>query len=167
MSPISPAAHAAAGRLLAAVDVDADAHARDPIATAERASADLGNALARWFGPYGTHALLTRALARTRPDHPVLADVRVRGPLAPVLDGLADAVPAHGPAAVTAGVVAVLGATVDLLGRMIGEDMALHLVERSMEGSIPPDPNPSPAPGVPRAAKEAGPDVAPGAEEVS
>jgi hypothetical protein len=61
--------------------------------------------------------------------------VSIRAPLEPVLDGLADAAETFGIPPVLDAVAAVLAAVLDLLGRMIGEDMALHLVERLMDGS--------------------------------
>jgi hypothetical protein len=102
------------------------------IAAAERAARQLGDALTRWFGPYGYHALLTRALVEARGAHPVLGAVVVRSPLEPFLDGLVDGARAHGNAAMTNGVTTVLATVIDLLGRLIGEDMALHLVEQSL-----------------------------------
>ena len=142
MPPTSPAANAAARRLLSAASAPpASGDARDPVAAADRVSADLADALARWFGPYGYHALLTRALAEARAEHPVLESVRIRTPLLPGLDGLADAAQTHGAAAVADGVVGLLAAVIDLLGRMIGEDMALPLVERSMEAPVPKVPD--------------------------
>lgn len=141
MQLISPAEHAAR-RLIADARTFGDL-ARDAVATAACVVEDLAHALARWFGPYGTHALLTRALTQARRDHPVLAAVRLGAPLAPVLDGVDDAARAHGAAAVTEGVTALLAAAIGLLGRMTGEDMALHLVERRMEDltSAAPDPD--------------------------
>jgi hypothetical protein len=107
------------------------------VAAAEQATRQLGDALTRWFGPYGYHALLTRALVDARSAHPVLAAVIVRSPLEPLLDGLADGARAHGNAAMTKGVTTVLATVIDLLGRLIGEDMALNLVEQSLPAVAP------------------------------
>jgi hypothetical protein len=102
------------------------------VAAAEQAARLLGDALSRWFGPYGYHALLTRALVEARGAHPVLAAVSVRSPLEPFLDGLVEGARAHGNRAMTTGVTTVLATVIDLLGRLIGEDMALYLVEQSV-----------------------------------
>jgi hypothetical protein len=107
------------------------------VAAAEQAARLLGDALTRWFGPYGYHALLTRALVEARGAHAVLGAVIVRSPLEPFLDGLADGARAHGNAAVTTAVTTVLATVIDLLGRLIGEDMALHLVEQSLPAVAP------------------------------
>ena len=81
------------------------------------------------MGEDGTNALLARALARTEADHPALASLRrpERGGI--YLDGVVASVEAHGIAAVTAAVVALLAALVDLLGRLIGDDMAIRLID--------------------------------------
>ena len=132
----SPAADALVRRLLAAAGVRiADASeppADTAVAAAERASAEMADALARWFGPYGYHALITRALADARATHPALDGVHVRGPQVPVLDGLSEVAAQYGVDAMTDGVATVLSALIGLLGRVIGEEMALMLVERSM-----------------------------------
>ena len=107
------------------------------VAAAEQAARQLGDALTRWFGPYGYHALLTRALVEARSEHPVLGAVVVRSPLEPFLDGLADGARAHGNAAMIDGVTTVLTTVMELLGRLIGEDMALHLVEQSLSAVAP------------------------------
>ncbi|GJG85519.1 hypothetical protein tb265_07000 [Gemmatimonadetes bacterium T265] len=128
MSPPSPAADAVAHRLLAGAVAPA------------RVLDTMGETLARWFGPYGYHALLTRALVQARAAHPALAAVRVRAPLTPVLDGLPDAAHAHGGPAVTAGVAAVIAGVADLLGRVIGDDMTRHLLEPPMDRATRDDP---------------------------
>jgi hypothetical protein len=107
------------------------------VADAEQAARHLVDALTRWFGPYGYHALLTRALVEARGAHPVLGAVIVRSPLEPLLDGLADGARGHGNAAMTTAVTTVLATVIDLLGRLIGEDMALHLVEQSLPAVAP------------------------------
>ncbi|MEJ7810614.1 MAG: hypothetical protein WKG32_09430 [Gemmatimonadaceae bacterium] len=100
---------------------------RDATASAERVVRRLSDELARWFGPYGARALLTRALDHARAEHPALAGVRVGQRPVPALDGLADS--AHGGAAAA---VEVLAALVALLERLIGDELATNLVEQSM-----------------------------------
>lgn len=169
MPSSSPAAQALARRLLAragtatapeatpAANPKADrveaAAPADPVAAAERAARELAQELARSLGPYGVHALLTRALAQARGDHPALAAVRVRAPDAFGLEGLAAATQPHGAGAVTAGVAAVLAALIDLLGYVIGDDMAVNLVSQlTMHPTPTVDARPEPvAPGAPGA----------------
>lgn len=76
-------------------------------------------------------ALLTRALAKARDGHAALEHIQVRGPEEPpFFDGLEDAALAHGAGAVIAGIEATLAALIDLLARLIGEDMAVDIVSQ-------------------------------------
>lgn len=156
MPPPSPAATAVARRLLARAAAPASdgsetsGASHDPlddrVAVAVLALARVAEILARWFGPHGYHALLTRALAQARAAHPALAAVRICAPLTPLLDGLPEAAQAHGASVVTAGVAAVIAGVVDLLGRVIGDDMARHLLEAPMDRATPNGPPPSTTP---------------------
>ncbi len=148
------AVDAVARRLLAAASAPhasgtSGARAPDPVAAAERVLADLADTLAPWFGVYGYRALLTRSLVLAQAEHPVLASVRVRAPTAVVLDGLAEAAEAHGPEVLVDGVAALVAAVTALLGRVIGDDMALNLVEGSMGGPVPTAPDYLKATGTP------------------
>lgn len=105
--------------------------ASDGVAVAERALRRLCDDLVAWFGPIGAHALVTRALAHARADHPALAPVSLAASATPYLDGFAESGRAHGPEAAAAGAVDVLAGLVDLLSRMIGATLATTLVERS------------------------------------
>lgn len=164
----SPAARVVAHRLLAgagvplgpgsdrpnAADPADSADPADPAADAERACRHLAAELSRWFGPFGVQALFTRALADARAGHPALAAVGVRGAGEPWLDGLPDAARAHGARAATEGVVTILAALIDLLGRLIGEDMAVNLVSQAMlvaASGVEPDAGPNAGPGGPGA----------------
>jgi hypothetical protein len=101
----------------------------EPLAAVEGVAGALAATLSRWFGPYGYHALLSRALAEATADHPALAAVRVRSPLDPTLEGLSDAARAHGSGATVDALTTVVAGIVELLGRLIGDDMAVNLVE--------------------------------------
>ena len=109
----------------------------DPVAAGEWVSRALADSLSRWFGPYGYHTLLTRALAQVREAHPAVAAIHVRSPSDPTLAGLAEAAAAHGTSTITDGITAVISAVIELLGRLIGEDMAVTLVEQAMLVSAP------------------------------
>jgi hypothetical protein len=89
----------------------------------------MGSTLTRWFGPYGYHALLARALAESRRVHPALAAVSVQGPTDPRLEGIANAAARYGAAATVDAVTDVAASVVELLGRLIGEDMAATLID--------------------------------------
>lgn len=133
-APNSGTGRELAGRLLATgsqVAARSD-EAQSQLPAAARVGRHLAVELSRWFGPYGYHALLTRALARARREHSVLEAVHVGPPSAPYLNGLEDAAQAHGVAATTAGVQAVLAALIDLLGRLIGDDLAVMLIDQTI-----------------------------------
>ena len=155
MPPTSPAARALAHRLLGQAGALAGSesggseapNAADPVAALEWVCRHLGDELSRWFGPYGFHALLTRALAKARVDQPPLAAVRVRSSPDAYLDGLGDAVQGYGVHPATEAFAALLAAFIDLLGRLIGEDLAVNLVSQATMLSAPDVDDPS-RPGV-------------------
>lgn len=93
--------------------------------TCVRVSANMRDAL----GDDGWRALLVRALAHTEPQHPALTNMRLLddGGIQP--DAVLASVEAHGVAAVSAAVEALLAALIDILGRLIGEDMAIRLID--------------------------------------
>lgn len=113
--------------------------ARDPPTVGDGAPEPAGQALQRsWtrvtdtlrdsMGDAGCAALLARALAHTEAAHPVLKDLRRSETDDVRLDGIAASVDAHGIEAVTAAVEALLAAVLDILTRLIGEDMATRLI---------------------------------------
>ena len=106
---------------------DARGSAGDDVAArAAHLSAQLDSGLSRWVGVVGYHALLDRALGLTRPAHPALTNVSCR------IDdttSLATAIRDHGAQPVAAGMIALVESLIELLGRIIGEDLATHLVE--------------------------------------
>lgn len=127
MSPGSAAAADAARRLWSRITGDAGVPDGIP-ASAEQLFADLRVGLGRWIGTDGYGTLLTRALVLARKDHPSLAS----------LSGLAEgqpatsaAVQAHGAGAVSVGLMALVAVLIELLGEIIGEDMAVRLVEQA------------------------------------
>jgi hypothetical protein len=95
---------------------------------AERMCTQLRLGLGRWIGATGYRALLDRALGLVRAEHPALGSLSCHGE--EELD-VAAAVRAHGAAEVAAGIMAVVAVLIDLLGRLIGEEMALRLVEQA------------------------------------
>jgi hypothetical protein len=88
--------------------------------------------LSRWFGVDGTNALFARALVRAQADYPALANVRHSHQSAVCLERLAESVRIHGAAATADGVAAILTALIELLGRLIGQDIAIRIVEQSV-----------------------------------
>lgn len=103
-----------------------------PSATASRICNHLYRDLSRWIGADGCHALFARALARTQSGHPALRDIRLGGGSDSCLEGVAESVQVHGASAVGEGLEAMLVALIELLGRLIGDDMASKLIEQSV-----------------------------------
>jgi hypothetical protein len=103
----------------------------------DRVCASVSHELSRWIGREGCRALFARALATAQAAglHPALDLVRVSTGSVSCLDGLAEAAARSGSDATTAGVTAVLSELIELLGRLIGEDMALSLLAHS--ASVP------------------------------
>ena len=127
MSPRSAAATKAANRLWAQEAGGSD-EPEAVAAAADRVCTQLRVGLSRWVGADGYRALLGRALALARPEFPPLAGLSCEGG-----DGAeaTSAVRTHGPADVTASVVGLVATLVDLLSRIVGEEMAARLVEQS------------------------------------
>ena len=87
--------------------------------------------LTRSVGVAGAHALLLRAIALTSAEHPFLRAIRIDRHAEPGLDGVPDAVRTYGAPAVARGLEAALETLLELLGRLIGDDMVARLVEQS------------------------------------
>jgi hypothetical protein len=100
----------------------------DVAATADRMCAQLYAGLGRWVGSMGYRTLLDRALVLARAEHPALAGLACLGGDQP---GTTATQPAHSAAEVAGGMVALVAALVELLGRIIGEEMAVRLVEQT------------------------------------
>jgi hypothetical protein len=81
------------------------------------------------MGVDGGNALLVRALARTEADHPALKNITRVNENSIHLDGVVASVELHGVPAVTKAIEALLAALIDGLGRLIGEDMAIRLID--------------------------------------
>jgi hypothetical protein len=126
MTPRSEAAMDAARRLWARAADDASAP-EDVAAAAERMCNDLRLGLGRWVGAAGYRALLDRALGLARVEHPALGGVSALGGDEPVITA---AVRARGVGEVAAGLVALVAVVTELLGRIIGDEMAARLVEQ-------------------------------------
>jgi hypothetical protein len=110
----------------------------DTTAAADRACRRVSDELARWIGSDGCRALFARALTTAQAaGHPVLDTVRISARSVYCLDGLAESATRHGPAAASEGAAAILSAVIELLGRLIGDDMALSLFQHSTHARPP------------------------------
>lgn len=126
-SPGSPAARETARRLLERETAGlTDAAARG--AALERACARVSRNLRRSVGDDGYGALLTRALASTQSEQPVLKVIRRDDGAALQLD-VAAGVASHGADAVAAALEALLAAIVEILSELIGADMVQNLLD--------------------------------------
>ena len=106
-----------------------------PARAAASACDHLYRELSRWVGPDGCHALFTRALAQARAEYPALEQIQLRARSEPYIDGVAQTIMAHGDAATAEALESMLVRLVELLGRLIGDDMGMRLIERSLAAS--------------------------------
>jgi hypothetical protein len=91
--------------------------------TCARVSAALRNSM----GADGCNALLVRALTRVEAQHPLIADLRRASEGNISFDGLVKSVDDHGVAPVTTAIEALLTALIDILVRLIGEEMTIRI----------------------------------------
>ncbi|MGQ0816130.1 MAG: hypothetical protein ACT4O1_17005 [Gemmatimonadota bacterium] len=130
-----PNAHELADRLVRRGLLPEDAH--DPAAAAvQGATEHLYRELSRWLGVAGCQAVLTRALLNAQREHPVLEGMRIVGDAEPRLDGIEAIQERQGSRAVAEGLHALLVALLELLGRLLGEDMVVQLVQGSLRDEV-------------------------------
>jgi hypothetical protein len=95
----------------------------------QRSCIRVTDALRHSMGDAGCAALLARALTRTEGAHPVLKELHGRGDEGMRLDGIAACADVHGIDTVRAAIEALIAALVDILTRLIGDDMAIRLLD--------------------------------------
>jgi hypothetical protein len=98
-------------------------------AGAEYVFAHLFRNLSQWIGTAGCHALFTRAIVLSVPRHPVLTGVRHHQQGAPHLDRLTENAREYGSQATAEGAIAMLATIITMLTGLIGEDIAMSLLE--------------------------------------
>lgn len=103
--------------------------ADDLVLAANRVAGQLRTGLGRWIGVEGYRALFGRALVVAQTEHPVLGGLLRRDE--PGAPDTAGAVTRYGAEAMAAGMVALLVALIELLGRVIGDEMAVRLVTKA------------------------------------
>ena len=101
-------------------------------AIVERVHIQLREGLSRWIGAEGFRALFARATSLAQAEHPDLAIQWLDG-----TGAITDAVSRHDAEQMTASLVAQLAAVIDLLGRIIGQEMAMQLVKQAGSVSLP------------------------------
>lgn len=119
------------GRALAGVEMPT---AADAASAAERAFAALSVSLVRWVGPDGSQALFMRALGLAQAQRAALKAIPspVRSALA--LQPLAATVDPRDTHAVMDAAAMILATLIELLGRLIGNDLAIRLLQVSPPG---------------------------------
>ena len=131
-SPSSPSLEIAR-RLIARDSAHAgNAESRTVAVALQRTCRHVCDTLRDSLGDDGCNALLARALARTEAHHPALMLVRRLDNTGIHLDGVIAAVEARGAVEVNVAVEALLGALMDVLGRLIGDDMATRIMDYDM-----------------------------------
>jgi hypothetical protein len=85
------------------------------------------------MGEVGLSGLLERAIGRTEAEHPAAKHLRMSDGGRP-RDAVMEAVEAHGIAAVQGAVTALTAALVEILARLIGEDMAIRIIDPGHAG---------------------------------
>ncbi|MDQ6770601.1 MAG: hypothetical protein M3Z54_11520 [Gemmatimonadota bacterium] len=95
--------------------------------------------LSRWVGLDGCHALFTRALAQARSDYPLLEEIQLRPRSEPYVEGGTEAIDTYGAAQTAEAIESMLAGLIELLGRLIGDDMAMKLIEESFPESAGDD----------------------------
>jgi hypothetical protein len=108
-----------------------------PARAAADASDRLYRELSRWVGLDGCYALFARALSQAQTDYPALGKILVSASSQPHIDGVAETIMARGDPATAEGIEFMLERLIELLGRLIGDDMARKLIERSLAAAQP------------------------------
>ncbi|MDZ4259853.1 MAG: hypothetical protein U0974_10960 [Gemmatimonadales bacterium] len=88
---------------------------------------DLRTGLGRWIGADAYQILQKRAIIAARASHPSLDGISRLGEDAALT---ITAVRVHGAPAVVDGIVALVAQVIELLGRIIGQETAIRLVEQ-------------------------------------
>jgi hypothetical protein len=110
------------------LDVAGEARTPEEVGTgADRLWGGLSFALGRWIGTSGYHALLNRALGIARAEHACLSTLSCAGGEAELITTTARK---HGAGEVAASMVTVATVLIDLLGRIVGDELAIHLVNQ-------------------------------------
>lgn len=100
------------------------------------ATGDLAAGLSKWIGTDGCHALFTRAKAEAEATHPALGALTLRPRAAPYVEGVDGALETYGDAATLDGIESMLLGIVELLGRLIGPDMAKNLIDQGLPDAM-------------------------------
>ncbi len=116
--------------------VDRETNTADAKTTRASAAALAGEglyrALSRWIGSDGCHALFTRARAQEQPGNRALESLQLSPRHDPYIIGVAESIGEYGDDATADAIESMIVGMIELLGRLIGVDMATSLIERSL-----------------------------------
>jgi hypothetical protein len=115
--------------MLARESAAANGSAPQPGATLQRTCLRVSDVLRDSMGEEGHDALLARALSRAEVLHPSLKSLRQPANGGIDLTGVASSVERHGIAEASVAVEALLASLLEVLSRLIGEDMAERLID--------------------------------------
>ena len=107
---------------------------RDPSVTevpdAQWAAECVWDEVSKWTGVDGCHALLTRAVALAKARNPtLLRTARVGARSRRWLEGIGDGTSTNGASAAVEGVESILTELIELLGRLVGEQIAINMLQ--------------------------------------
>lgn len=88
--------------------------------------------LAQWVGFDGCHTLFSRALTEARSQYPVLRTIQLHPRSLPYLEGIAETIEKNGARKTSEALESMLVMLIELLNRLIGENMATILIERDL-----------------------------------
>ena len=131
MTPADASGALELARRLIAREASASGLADSPVAATQAACERVYRGLALWLGENGAQALFTRALAQARSAHPPVREISLRAKSERRLDGVTEAIQTYGAGAVATGLEAVLMGVLQLLGRLLGAEIATRLVNQT------------------------------------
>ena len=103
----------------------------DALAGVRAACQHLHRELSFWLGADGSRALFTGAIGRARQQYPVLENIHYDALLTQNHPAIPQALQTHGARATAVALEGTLVMLIELLGRLIGDDMATRIVENS------------------------------------
>ena len=128
MSPDLSPARKFARRLIDCEGVDPSGSAAT--SDAQRAVERVWDELSKWTGVDGSHALLTRAVALAKAENPgLLRNARVGSRSRSWLEGVADNPSTNGATVGNEGVEFILASLMELLGRLVGNQIAINMLQ--------------------------------------
>jgi hypothetical protein len=99
---------------------------------AARGGEDLYLALSRWIGSDGCHALFARARAHAQLASAALGALQLSPRHDPYIIGVEESIGEYGDDATADAIESMIVGMIELLGRLIGTDMATSLIEQSL-----------------------------------